>query len=364
MKHVERFIEVDLDAIASNVVLLKKVTGKKILACVKCDAYGLGAVAVSKRIEKHIDWFGVATIDEAISLRKAGIIKPILVLAPVSTSVVNKAMDYNISLTAASIDFISKVNSASKLSIHIKIDTGMGRAGILPCELNEAIRILGKSKVKIEGIFSHLSNSENPDKTFSLKQIKIFSGTLSVIPAQSKIITHIANSGGIVNVPESVESFSMVRTGLLLYGVYPTLFLRVFKKISGLRYALKGVAKIILVRDVPAGTAISYGGTYVCSKDTRIAIAGIGYGDGLDRALSNNFFMKYNDKLFPVRGRICMDQTILEIDQSVDEGSKIVFLDQELSVEDMAGICRTVPQEILTRFGVPRLKKVYIGKRN
>ncbi|MCM8822362.1 MAG: alanine racemase [Candidatus Omnitrophica bacterium] len=364
MKHSKRILEIDLDSIADNVVLLKKITGKKILACVKCDGYGLGAIPVSKKIEKHIDWFGVATVDEAVALRKSGIIKPVLVLGPAPASEAKKAIDYNISLAAASMDFINKIQSARNLSVHIKVDTGMGRIGILPQHLNEAVRIIRKSKVKIEGIFSHFSNSENPDRFFSLKQIKIFSEALSVIPARSKIITHIANSGGIVNVPESVESFSMVRTGLLLYGVYPTLFLRVFKKISGLRYALKGTAEILLVRDVPAGSAISYGGTYVCSKDTRIAIIGIGYGDGLDRSLSNRFFMKHNDKLFPVRGRICMDQTILEIDQTLDEGSKIVFLDQELSVEDMAQMCNTVPQEILTRFGVSRLKKVYLGKRN
>ncbi|MCM8788663.1 MAG: alanine racemase, partial [Candidatus Omnitrophica bacterium] len=309
-------------------------------------------------------WFGVATIDEALSLRKSGIKKPVLVLGPVPASEVKKAIDHNISLTAAGMDFINKIHSTHNLSVHIKVDTGMGRIGIQPQDLTEAIRILKKSKVKIEGIFSHLSSSENPDRTFSLKQIKMFNEVLSSVPGKSKIITHMANSGGIVNVSESVENFSMVRTGLLLYGVYPSLFLRIFKKISGLKYAIRGIAKIILVRNVPGGTPISYGGTYVCPKDTRIAIAGIGYGDGIDRALSNKFFMKHKDELFPVRGRICMDQTVLEINQSVEEGSHIVFLDQQLSVEDMAEICKTVPNEILTRFGVSRLKKVYLGKRN
>jgi len=361
MRYSRRILEIDLDAILNNVRTLKKITGKKLLACVKCDGYGLGAISVSKKIERHTDWFGVATLDEAICLRKAGIKKPVLVLGPVSASLVRKAIDYSISLTAASPDFINSILTAENLSIHIKVDTGMGRIGLLPGQLKEVVRILKKTRIKIEGIFTHFSDSENPDKKSALKQIEVFNAALEQIPAGYRRITHVANSGGIVNVPESVEGFSMVRTGLLLYGVYPTLFLRIFKKIPGLQYAITGKADILLVRQVPAGTCISYGSTYICPDNTTIAIVGLGYGDGLDRGLSNRFFMKCDNRLFPIRGRICMDQTILQVNSSTKEGSQVIFLDSQLSVEDMAQICRTVPQEIMTRFGVSRLKKVYRG---
>lgn len=360
MSH-RRTLEVDLGAVLHNVRVIKKITGKKLLACVKCDGYGLGAIPVSKKIEDDVDWFGVATVEEAISLRKVGIKRPILVLGPVHDSDVRKAIDHKISLTAAGLDFIKDIISAESLSIHLKIDTGMGRIGIFPEQLPEALRLLRNSKIRVEGVFSHLSDSENPDKSFARKQIEIFKKAISSIPAKYRAITHIANSGGIVNVPESVKSFSMVRTGLLLYGVYPSLFLRTFKSIPSLHYAVKGKAEVLSLREVPAGTSISYGATYVCKEKTTIAIAGIGYGDGLNRALSNRFFMKIDNKLFPIRGRICMDQTILEVDSSVKKGEEIVFLDFQLSVENMAELCRTVPHEIMTGFGVSRIKKVYHG---
>ncbi|MCX7704954.1 MAG: alanine racemase [bacterium] len=358
MSRKERILEIDLEAIEHNVKTLKKFTGRKLLACVKCNGYGTGATPVSKKIEKHIDWFGVATLEEAIALRKSGIKKPILVLGPTFAKEVRKAIEYNISLTAASMEFIREVKTAN-LSVHIKVDTGMGRIGILPEQLYQAVEIMKNSKVKIEGIFSHFSDSENPDRKFALKQIEIFEKALAAIPSRLKGITHIANSGGIVNVPESIKNFQMVRTGLLLFGVYPTLFLRIFKSIPGLRYALRGKARILLIREVEAGTKISYGGVYECPYKTKIAIAGIGYGDGLRRGLSNKFFIKHNKELFPIRGRICMDQTIIEVDDTIKEGAEIIFLDEQLSIENMAEICKTVPQEIMTGFGVSRLKKVY-----
>ncbi len=320
MKQIERILEINLAAVRNNICVIKKLTKTKILCCLKCDAYGMGAKRISKEIEDITDYFGVATIEEAISLRKIGIKKPILVLGPVIKNAIKKAIEYRISITAASLPFINEISSASNLSIHIKVDTGMGRIGIMPEELSNAIEVLKKAKVRVEGIFSHFSDSENPDRKNSLKQIEVFKDALSSIPAKFRGLTHIANSGGIVNVPESYQGFSMVRTGLLLYGVYQSLFLRIFKPLENIHYALKGITNVLLVRVVPAGTKISYGGTYVCQSETKIAIAAIGYGDGLDRRLSNKFFMKQNGDLFKIIGRICMDQTLLEVDDSVKVG--------------------------------------------
>ncbi len=360
MKQGERILEIDLGTVSNNVRTIKKITGKKLLACVKCDGYGLGAVPVSKKIEQLVDWFGVATVEEGVSLRKAGITRPVLVLGPTEAKNIRKAIDHKISLTVPSQDFINSLPSSVDISIHLKVDTGMGRIGIMPQEVCETVRrIKSRKNIKLEGIFSHLSSSENPDRKFALKQIKIFQDVLGQIPAKWRATAHIANSGGIANVPESVEGFSMVRTGLLLYGVYPCLFLKTFKSIPSLKYAICGITRILVARNLPAGTRLSYGGSFVCRNETRIGIAGIGYGDGLDRALSNKFYMKYKDLLLPIRGNICMDQTILELKKGIKEGEEIVFLDSELSIEDMAEIVGTVPHEILTRFGVSRIKKVY-----
>ncbi|HOK79650.1 MAG TPA: alanine racemase [bacterium] len=355
-------IKIALEAIADNVKVLKKITRKKLLAVVKCNGYGMGAIPVSRKIERDVDWFGVATIDEAVSLRKAGITKPILVLGPSLRPDVKKAIEHRISLTAASSSFIRDIVNAKGLSIHLKVDTGMGRIGIMPEEVSSVMDIIKNSKgIKLEGIFSHLATSESMDRKFAIKQIEIFKQVLAGVPAKLRGITHIANSGGIVNLPESIENFSMVRTGLLLYGVYPSLFLKTFKAIPSLKYALKGIVKILSVRQVPAGTRISYGGTFTCKRDTTIAIAGIGYGDGMNRALSNKFYMKYNEELFPIRGNICMDQTILEVKKDIKEASEVIFLDNQLSIELMAEICGTVPQAIMTAFGASRLKKAYHG---
>lgn len=360
MSQNERVLEINLGTVLNNVKIIKKITGKKLLACVKCDGYGLGAISISRKIERFIDWFGIATVEEGISLRKAGIIKPILVLGPTQPKDIRKAIDHKISLAACSLDFISSISSSESISIHLKVDTGMGRSGINPQVLCEAIRrIRSRKHIRLEGIFSHLSSSENPDRKFALKQVEIFQNVLKHIPSKGRILTHIANSGGIVNVPESIEEFSMVRTGLLLYGVYPSLFLKIFKSIPSLKYAICGTTRILLVRNVDAGTRLSYGGTFVCKNQSRIGIAGIGYGDGLVRALSNKFYMKCRNFLLPIRGNICMDQTILELKENIKEGEEIIFLDSELSAENMAEITSTVPHEILTRFGVSRIKKVY-----
>ena len=359
---MSRILEIDLETVSHNVKVLKKFTGKKILACVKSDGYGIGAIPVSKKIEKTVDWFGVATIDEGISLRKAGIIKPILVLGASLQPDVRKAIDYRVSLTAADASFIRNIINAKGLSIHLKMDTGMGRIGIMPEEVSNVMNVIKNSKgIKLEGIFSHLATSESMDRRYAIKQIEIFKKVIAGLPAKLRGITHIANSGGIVNLPESIKGFSMVRTGLLLYGVYPSLFLKIFKSIPNLKYALKGTAQILSIRKVPAGTRISYGGTFVCKHDTTIAIAGIGYADGLNRALSNRFYMKHNEQLIPVRGNICMDQTVVELREEARKGDQLIFLDQQISVEDMAEICSTVPHAIMTGFGVSRLRKVYHG---
>jgi len=362
MKKNERILEVDLDAISNNVRIIKKYTGKKLLACVKCDGYGLGAVPISKKIEPLVDWFGTATVEEGILLRKAGITRPILVLGPIRKDNIKNAISHRISITLPSQDFIDCIPLSENVSVHIKVDTGMGRIGIMPEDLYETVRrIKSRKNIKLEGIFSHFSDSENPDRKFALEQVRIFQDVLKQIPAKWRTTTHMANSGGIINVPESFKGFSMVRTGLLLYGVYPCLFLKTFKCLPSLKYAICGSTEILFVRNVDAGTRLSYGGRFVCQKETRIGIAGIGYGDGLSRALSNNFYMKCRDSLLPIRGNICMDQTILELNQNTEQGDRVVFLDSEISAEDMAEISHTVPHEILTRFGVSRMKKIYRG---
>jgi alanine racemase len=180
--------------------------------------------------------------------------------------------------------------------------------------------------------------------------------------SDGEYLTHIANSGAIINIPETYGDFSMVRIGLLLFGVYPSLFLKTFKRKPFIEFSLKGKAKVLLVKKVSAGASIGYGRTYICKEDTRIALISIGYGDGLNRMLSNKIFIKINKHLLPSRGCISMDQMIVEIPErlNVKPGDECIFLDEELNVEGMAEMCGSVPHEIMCNFGKARIKRTYV----
>jgi alanine racemase len=363
----DRVLQINLGAIVENIRRVRAFTGKKILACVKSNGYGMGAVQISRAIESCVDWFGVATIEEARCLRKSGIKKNILILGQVLPCDVAYARAHRISVTVGSMESLESLLSHCRysrdtLGIHLKIDTGMGRIGIMPDAARTAVsRILAARHLRLEGIFTHLAEAENPDTSFSRQQVKVFNAVLKTLPPQARKFTHVANSAGVVNVPESWKDFSMVRIGLLLYGVYPTLFLRIFRNKPALKYALTGKTTLVLARDMQKGATIGYGRTYACEKDMRIGVAAIGYGDGLNRHLSNKFFMKYNGRLFRIRGNICMDQTMLEIPGFISPGDTLTFLDEQLSAEDMAELCNTTVHEILCNFGATRLTKEYHG---
>ncbi len=360
-----RILQINIGNIKNNIAGIKNLTKKMFLAVVKSDAYGMGSLYLSKQIEEDVDSFGVETIEEGVQLRKGGINKPVLVLGQILPGDIKYIVKYNLIVTIGSLEFlryISHSNIKSRISAHIKFDTGMGRLGIMYQNVDEALNLIYSSKnIKLEGVYSHLATSESPDKSYALSQIKLFKSILKKF-TRGSYITHIANSGAIINIPESYKNFSMVRSGLLLYGVYPSLFLRVFKKKSFITSALTGKAKILAVKTLSSGSSIGYGRTYICRENTKIALAGIGYGDGLNRNLSNKIFVKIKNKILPVRGNISMDQIIIEIPHNMDvkEGDECIFLDEELNVENMAEICKTVPHEILCNFGKKRLNKVYI----
>ncbi|MCL5674637.1 MAG: alanine racemase [Candidatus Omnitrophica bacterium] len=360
----DRIIEINISNIKSNIAGIKKFTKKLFLAVVKCNAYGMGAPYLSRFIEEDVDYFGVETIEEAIQLRKGKIKKPVLILGQILQDDVEYISKYNLIVTIGSLEFFKYVSGSIKtrISAHIKFDTGMGRLGIMPQSAEEVLNIIHSSKnINVEGVFSHLATSEDPDKNFAMEQLNVFKNILKKFHP-NKYVTHIANSGAIINLPESYKDFSMVRSGLLLYGVYPGLFLRTFKRKPFIKSALTGKAKVLLIKNLPAGASIGYGRTYTCKKNTRIVLVGIGYGDGLNKSLSNRIFVKIKDRILSARGNISMDQIVVEIPQDLDvkQGDECIFLDDELNIENMAEICKTVPHEILCNLGKERLKKIYI----
>jgi len=217
--------------------------------------------------------------------------------------------------------------------------------------------IAASPRLRLEGIFSHLAMAEQKDTTITRKQIAVMEAVVAGLREKS-LLVHIANSAGILCHSSASRNFSMVRTGLLLYGIMPDIDI---PDTMGCEYALRGIAALSHAKDVPAGTALSYGQTYVCPKQCRIGVLALGYGDGLNRALSNNWSVQRNGWHYSVRGRICMDQTLIELRGGEHLGDEFVFLDEELRVERMARVCATVPQEILCNFGSKRMRKVYHG---
>lgn len=357
------WIEVDISKIIHNIQKIKKHTGRRFMACVKGNCYGMGMCQISRKIEGFVDLFGVATTSEAIKLRETGIKKPVLVMGPVLPEDVETLVMNNVRITLFSEEVLKKISEIVKKRnreafVHIKVDTGLGRIGLKPEKVAEFIEETSSIKgINIEGIFSHFATAGWKDKTYAKEQLRRFKEALSSISKFNIPLKHIANSPAILNLPESYKNFDMIRIGLLLFGVYTEKYL--YKKLP-LKPALKGFCRILYVKDVPPGTYLSYGLTYRTKKKSRIATVGIGYADGLRRGLSNNFHLLWKGQKVKIVGNICMDQTLIDVTgKDVKIGDILQIFGDNLEIEDMAERLKTVPQEILCGFGNERMEKVY-----
>lgn len=360
---IDRWVEIDVGLIRKNIKKIKKFTGRKFMATVKSDFYGMGAAYLSKKIDDIVDYFGVATPSEALELKEEGIKKPILVLGPVLPSDVEELVMKNIEITLCNKDVFEKLKKVlkkrkKKAVVHIKVDTGMGRIGIKKEEAVDFIEKVSKEKnIFIKGLYTHLATAEWKNKEYAKYQIENFYQVLGKIKNIDKIpLKHIANSASILNLPETYKNFDMVRIGLLTLGVYPE---KSFYHRLKLDCVLKGFCRVLFLKELPKGKYLSYGISYKTKKKTKVATLGIGYGDGLRRALSNRYSLIWKGKKVKIIGNICMDQTLIDVSgKDVKIGDKIQIFDK-FKIEDMAEISNTVAQEILCGFGSKRMKKVY-----
>ncbi|MBN1445805.1 MAG: alanine racemase [Candidatus Omnitrophica bacterium] len=363
------WVEVDLKKIERNVEKMKDYTGRKFMACVKADCYGMGMCEVSRRIEKRVDFFGVATTSEAVTLRDCGIKKPVLVLGPVLSGDVETLVARNVRITLFDGELLKAVSSAArktckKAIVHIKIDTGLGRIGVNPESAGDfVLKAAGEKEIEIEGIFTHFATAGWEDKAYAKMQISRFNETLSAVSSCNIPVKHIANSSAILNLPETYRNFDMIRIGLLMFGVYPE---KEFYAKLPLECAAKGFCRVNYIKTVPKGTHLSYGITYKTSRaSTKIATTGIGYADGLKRRLSNKFYFSRNGCKIRIVGNICMDQALADVTgHNIKTGDTLQVFGDNFEIENMADIVKTVPQEILCGFGSARMAKVYLnGKR-
>lgn len=365
------WVEIDVKALRANIRAIKaKVGATKIMAVVKADAYGHGAIEVSKlALEEGVYALAVSNLDEAIELREADINCPILILGWCDRECYEAAIKYDITLAIFSLNEAQELAKTAaalgkKAKVNLKIDTGMSRIGILPDEngVKLAADIMNLADLEVWGAFSHFAKADEKDKTAAQKQFKLFCDFCAQVEklSQKNIpIKHIANSAAIMEMPET--HLDMVRAGIILYGNYPSK--EVDRRLLPLKEAMSVKAKIARAQYLPKGASIGYGGTYRLTKDTLVATVPVGYADGYNRLLSNKGRVLYHGHLLPIIGRVCMDQLMIDAEQApeIKVGDTVTLMGEapEISAEHIADMLGSISYEVDCLFKL-RLKRIYI----
>lgn len=363
MESHKTFADIDLNALTNNLNVVRTKAGSKdILAVVKANAYGHGAVKISRHlIREGVSFLGVAFTSEAIALRLSDIDVPILIFFDRDNA--EACIDYKLTPVVSDLTSATKISNharkfKSTIPVHVKIDTGMGRVGLNINEAKETIiRIASLENIKLQGIMSHFSDADLEDKHFANHQLKSFQGL--VMDLGQKNITfeyiHMANSAAVLTVPNA--HFNLVRPGIMLYGYACC-------ESEKLKPVMKVKSSIILLKSVPAGTPISYARTFVTKRTSTIATVPIGYADGYNRRLSSTGEVLVNGKLAPVVGRVCMDTIMVDVTEipDVDYNSEVVLMGQQgneqITADDIAEKTGTISYEVLTSIG-ERVKRIY-----
>ncbi|SES82952.1 alanine racemase [Anaerobranca gottschalkii] len=359
------FAEIHLDNIIHNIGVLTERLPKdvKIMAVVKADGYGHGSVEVSKAaIKGGAEYLAVALVEEAVVLRENGITDtPILVLGYTPPQSADDLVRYNITPTLYDLDLAKALNSklTNKIKVHVKVDTGMGRLGVLPRNINSFLLELTKlDNIEVEGIFTHYAAGEERENPHTVKQFLKFKEILANLPYQIPL-KHIANSAGAMeNLTD--QSFNMVRLGIAMYGLYPS------QKQKGkvfLKPALELKSEIAYLKEVEKGAPISYSMTYKTSGPATIATIPIGYADGYFRDFSNKGFVTIKGKKAPVVGRVCMDYIMVDVTGiPVKLGDEVLIyaLEGENTVDNLAPLIDTINYELVCAIS-KRVPRIYRG---
>ena len=366
--------KIELANIQYNIEQIEKCLEKdvKIIGVIKTDGYGHGALPMAKELEKldSIAGYGVATAEEAIQLKTGGIRKPVIIIGYSFPSSYEEMLVRDVRLTVFREDMLDSIEStAARLGliakVHIKVDTGMSRIGISADDkgLEFIKRALSYPHISVEGIFSHFARADEKDKTGALRQLKSFDEfvdhAVSVTGHRFDMV-HIANSAAIIDMPEAHKRY--VRAGVIMYGLWPS------DEVSRDRIRLKPLLSLIshitYVKEAPAGTEVSYGGTYITERPTRIATIPVGYGDGYPRLLSGKGSVIIKGRRAPILGRICMDQFMVDVTDipCVCEGDEATLIgrdgDETITVEELAQLTGMLNYELVCIIG-KRVPRVY-----
>ncbi len=360
---------IDHDALRWNLRQIREKVGAnvKILSMVKANAYGHGAAAVAQTLAgAGGDAFGVATLEEGVELRRSGIHAPILVLAGAYEEQLAEFFAHSLTPVVHDLTRLERLEKAVRrrsatLNVHLKIDTGMGRLGLVAAESEAWIpELKNLAALKIEGVFSHFSHAESVDGDYTRRQLEIFNRVVERLRGEqiAPPLVHFANSAATITLPAAY--FDMVRPGIMLYGVYPS---AAMANQMILKPVLAWKTNILQLKKVPAGASISYGQTFVTKRESMIATLPIGYADGYPRLLSNRGEVLVGGQRAKVAGRVCMDLTMIDVTdiRNVKQGDEVVLLgrqgDAEISADQIAAWANTISYEILTSIGarVPRI---------
>ncbi|SFB69417.1 alanine racemase [Butyrivibrio sp. YAB3001] len=341
------YAKIDLDAIKYNLESMRKniPDGTRIMAVIKTDAYGHGAVRIAKMLEEvdYIWGYATATAEEAFELRNNAVKKPILVLGYTFPYSHRRMLLEGIRPTVFRMDMAKELSECGQKllengeltelpEIHIAVDTGMSRIGITPDEkgVDFVQKVMYLKGIHVEGIFTHFARADEKDLTNVKNREKVFVDFIKAVEERTgrRIpLRHCANSASIIAVPES--SMDMVRAGVTMYGMWPSE--EVPKNIIDLKPTMELISHVVMVKEVPAGTPVSYGGTFVTDKTTKIATIPVGYGDGYPRSLSGKGYVMIDGHRANILGRVCMDQFMVDVTDIPDihEGDEVVLLGKD-----------------------------------
>lgn len=358
---------IHLSALRKNFQYIKALTGGncKICAMVKADAYGHGAVGIAEELARcGVDYLGLADIYEAQTLREAGIETPILMMGYTPKCDMPRLLEYQLTQTVFDLDFAETLNNTvgGPIRCHLKIDTGMGRLGYVCPDgfpTKDLLRTLELPNLEFEGVYTHFAKADETGSDLTRRQFENFMTVLGNLECAGHTfqIRHAANSAAIMNYPEM--HLDMVRPGIMLYGLMPD-----GSKNKNLAPILDYAGAVELVKEVEAGTTISYGGTYRCETDKRIAVVSLGYADGVSRTLSNRGFLLVNGKRAPILGKICMDHLMIDADHlgNIECGAPAYIIGggkDGNTADDLAELEGTISYEVLCRMVGSRVKKIY-----
>ncbi len=363
--------EIDLDAIAHNARVLKNCAAPEceLMVAVKANAYGHGAVQVSRAALKGgATRLAVHRTGEGVQLRQAGITAPILIMGYTLPAESGTIACWDLTPTVNSKPQAEALSAAARaqgkaLPVHVKVDTGMGRYGLLPEEALDFVYFLSRLPgLDLEGLYTHFAVADLADKSFTGRQFGIYSDVAERLKSAGFDfpLKHVANSAATIDLPEM--ALDMVRCGIALYGLRPS---AEFEPGVPLRPALVLKSRVARVRTLPPGASISYGRTYITDKPTRVALVPVGYGDGYHRLLSNRGAVLIHGQRAPIVGRVCMDQFVVDVDHipAVRLHDEVVLVGQQgeaqISAEEVARWAETINYEVTTGL-LPRVTRVYL----